>query len=192
VLFGDIDPSGRLVQTWPRSLDQLPPMMDYDLRHGRTYAWFRGEPLYPFGHGLSYTSFEYGELRLDRTPGRTTPTVRCTVRNTGTRRGATVPQIYVAPPSGDETVPARAPLALRGFTKVFLDPGEEHELRIELQPWALAHFDVARDEWIEAPGCYSIILSANARQPLRSAPWTVATERRLGRVPERDGTRAGR
>lgn len=197
VLFGDIDPSGRLVQTWLRSLDQLPPMLDYDLRHGRTYAWFRGEPLYPFGHGLSYTSFEYGELRLERTPGRTTPTIRCTVRNTGARRGAVVPQIYVAPPvpavvadadaDGGLIAPTRAPLALRGFTKVFLEPGEEHELRIELQSWALAHFDLALDEWIEAPGRYSIILAANARQPVRSQPWEVAAGRRLGRVPERDG-----
>ena len=196
VLFGDIDPSGRLVQTWPRSLDQLPPMMDYDLRNGRTYSWFRGEPLYPFGHGLSYTSFEYGELRLEPTPGRTTPTVRCTVRNTGARRGAAVPQIYVAPPAPSEGAEssttgknrsARAPLALRGFTKVFLDPGEEHELSIELDPWALAHFDLARDEWIEAPGDYSIILAEHARRPLRTEPWTIRAERRLGRVPERDG-----
>ena len=186
VLFGDIDPSGRLVQTWPRSLDQLPPMMDYDLRHGRTYAWFRGEPLYPFGHGLSYTSFEYGELRLEPAAGRTTPTVRCTVRNTGARRGAAVPQIYVAPPDGDGTAPTRAPLALRGFAKVFLDPGEELELRIALDPWALAHFDIGRDEWIETPGRYTIMLAADARQPLRSASWTITAERRLGRVPERD------
>ena len=193
VLFGDIDPSGRLVQTWPRSLEQLPPMMDYDLRHGRTYAWFRGEPLYPFGHGLSYTSFAYGELHLERRPGLTTPVVRCTMRNTGARRGAAVPQIYVAPPApaghADAAVPPRAPLALRGFSKIFLDPGEEHELRFELDSWALAHFDVVQDEWIEAPGRYAIILAADARQPLRSASWTVTTGRRLGRVPERGNTR---
>ena len=111
------------------------------------------------------------------------------MRNTGARRGAVVPQIYVSPPEGGETAPTRAPLALRGFTKVFLDPGEEHELRIGLDPWALAHFDIARDEWIEAPGCYTITLSANARQPLRSASWTIAAGRSLGRVPERDETR---
>ena len=54
VLFGEADPGGRLVQTWPRSLEQLPPMMDYDIRRGRTYMYFRGEPQYPFGYGLSY------------------------------------------------------------------------------------------------------------------------------------------
>ncbi len=63
VLFGDCNPAGRLVQTWPKSLDQLPPMMDYDIRHGRTYMCFDGEPLHPLGYGLSYTSFAYSNLR---------------------------------------------------------------------------------------------------------------------------------
>src|SRR5215208_1712127 len=63
VLFGDYNPAGRLVQTWPASIEQLPPMMDYDIRRGRTYMYFKGEPLYPFGHGLSYTTFEYSNLR---------------------------------------------------------------------------------------------------------------------------------
>jgi beta-glucosidase len=62
VLFGDVNPGGRLVTTWPRRIDQLPPLMDYDLRHGRIYMYFRDTPLYPFGHGLSYTSFDYANL----------------------------------------------------------------------------------------------------------------------------------
>src|SRR5208337_1322490 len=64
VLFGDYNPGGRLVVTWPNSLDQLPPMMDYNIRHGRTYMYFKGEPLYPFGYGLSYTTFKYSNLRV--------------------------------------------------------------------------------------------------------------------------------
>ena len=63
VLFGDYNPAGRLVETWPASLKQLPPMMDYDIRHGRTYMYFKGKPLYPFGYGLSYTTFEYSDLK---------------------------------------------------------------------------------------------------------------------------------
>ena len=63
VLFGDANPGGRLAQTWPASLEQLPPMMDYDLRHGRTYMYSQAEPQYAFGYGLSYTSFAYGNLR---------------------------------------------------------------------------------------------------------------------------------
>src|SRR6185312_9122549 len=66
VLFGDYDPAGRLVQTWPRSLDQLPPMMNYNIRHGRTYMYFKDEPLYPFGYGLSYTTFAYRDLKVNR------------------------------------------------------------------------------------------------------------------------------
>src|SRR5262249_7410632 len=62
VLFGNYNPGGRLVQTWPKSLEQLPPMLDYDLRHGRTYMYFRDTPLYPFGYGLSYTTFAYRDL----------------------------------------------------------------------------------------------------------------------------------
>ena len=63
VLFGEYNPGGHLVVTWPKSLDQLPPMMDYNIRDGRTYMYFKGEPLYPFGYGLSYTTFKYSNLR---------------------------------------------------------------------------------------------------------------------------------
>jgi len=64
VLFGDYNPGGRLVQTWPRSMEQLPPMMDYNIRNGRTYMYFKGEPLYPFGYGLSYTFFAYSDVKI--------------------------------------------------------------------------------------------------------------------------------
>ena len=69
VLFGDVNPGGKLAQTWPNSLDQLPPMMDYDIRHGRTYMYFQGEPQYPFGYGLSYTTFAFSKLTTSRPLG---------------------------------------------------------------------------------------------------------------------------
>src|SRR5678815_2475235 len=92
VLFGDYNPAGRLVQTWPRSLEQLPPMMDYDIRHGRTYMYFRDKPLYPFGYGLSYTTFAYRDLKVNRN-GETID-VSVALKNTGRRVGDEVVQLY--------------------------------------------------------------------------------------------------
>src|SRR5450755_1748425 len=95
VLFGDYDPGGRLVQTWPKSLDQVPEMMDYDIRHGRTYMYFKGDPLYPFGYGLSYTSFRYSKLRVSGTglgPGGKVA-VSVDMTNTGGRAGDEVVEL---------------------------------------------------------------------------------------------------
>ena len=98
VLFGDANPGGKLAQTWPKSLEQLPPMMDYDLTRGRTYQYFEGEPQYPFGYGLSYTTFEIANLRRagataefppPRLPGRwRRMTIRRRVRQPRPRRSA--------------------------------------------------------------------------------------------------------
>lgn len=118
VLFGDYNPAGRLNQTWPKSLDQVPPMMDYDIRHGRTYTYFKGEPLYPFGYGLSYTTFEYSHLRTGA------GMVVVDVTNTGTRPGDEVVQVYVR----------RAGLKqLRGFQRVSLKPHQKVAVKIPLQ-----------------------------------------------------------
>ncbi len=97
VLFGDYNPGGHLVVTWPQSIDQLPPMMDYDIRHGRTYMYFKGEPLYPFGFGLSYTTFRLSNLRPSTTSAASDATVNVSVdvTNTGSRDGDEVVQLYV-------------------------------------------------------------------------------------------------
>ncbi len=123
VLFGDYNPAGRLNQTWPKSLDQLPPMMDYDIRHGRTYTYFKGEPLYPFGYGLSYATFQYANLRAGG--GK----VSVDVTNTGKRAGDEVVQIY----------DVRAGLKhLRAFQRVALKPQEKRtvEMPLKVEPGA--------------------------------------------------------
>jgi beta-glucosidase len=117
VLFGDYNPAGRLVQTWVRSLDQLPPMMDYNIRNGRTYMYFRGTPLYPFGYGLSYTSFKYSNLRTSApalAPGGQV-TVSVDVTNTGTRDGDEVVQLYVSYPNSKVSRPLKELKVLSAF-----------------------------------------------------------------------------
>jgi beta-glucosidase len=132
VLFGDYNPGGRLNQTWPKSLEQLPPMMDYDLRHGRTYMYFQGEPLYPFGYGLSYTTFEYSRLRFSsaRLPVKGAVTVSVDVKNTGRRRGDEVVQLYVQHPQSQVERPRKE---LKGFQRITLEPNEKRTVQIPLQ-----------------------------------------------------------
>jgi beta-glucosidase len=132
VLFGDYNPGGRLNQTWPRSLDQLPPMMDYDIRHGHTYMYFKGEPLYPFGYGLSYTTFRYSNLRLNapRLAANGSLTVSVDVKNTGTRAGDEVVQLYAQHMQSKVERPRKE---LRGFERVPLRPNETRTVEIQVK-----------------------------------------------------------
>ena len=142
VLFGDFNPGGHLVSTWPAAMDQLPPMMDYDIRHGRTYMYFQGKPLYPFGHGLSYTSFKYANLRTS-SPALAPDgalTVDVDVANTGQRAGDTVVQLYVSYPASKVARPRQA---LAGFERVRLQPGEQRTVHLPLKAGQLAYWDAA-------------------------------------------------
>ena len=143
VLFGDYNPAGRLVVTWPMSLDQLPPMMDYDIRHGRTYMYFRQKPLYPFGHGLSYTTFAYSNLRTssEQLQRDGEITVSVDVRNTGSRAGDEVVQMYVAHVNSKVERPIEE---LKGFKRIALQPGETKTVRLPLKASTLAYWNSAR------------------------------------------------
>jgi beta-glucosidase len=143
VLFGDYNPGGKLVATWPASMDQLPPMMDYDIRHGRTYMYAKGEPLFPFGHGLSYTSFRYAKLRTDAAalPGDGALNVEVEVANTGKVAGDSVVQLYAAWPKSAVSRPQKM---LVGFQRVRLEPGETRTVRILLEARRLAWWNAAR------------------------------------------------
>lgn len=144
VLFGDRAPSGRLTQTWYRSTADLPDLLDYDvIGSDRTYLYFRGEPLFPFGHGLSYTTFEYRRLRLG-TPvigPRGTVEVELEVANTGRRAGDEVVQLYTRQLGSRVKQPLQA---LRGFQRIHLGPGESRTVRFQLRAEELAFWDVTR------------------------------------------------
>ena len=146
VLFGDFNPGGKTTQTWPKSLDQLPPMMDYDIRHGRTYMYFVGEPQFPFGHGLSYTSFAFANLATSR-PSISLGgelTVSVDVANTGAQDGDEVVQVY-GRFAGSKVERPRKKLV--GFARVTVRPGETRRVEIPLRGRDLAYWDTARGTW---------------------------------------------
>jgi beta-glucosidase len=143
VLFGAYNPGGHLVETWPKSLDQLPPMMDYNIRHGRTYMYFKGEPLYPFGFGLTYTTFKYSNLRTSSSqlPKDGTVTVSVDVTNTGSRAGDSVVQLYVKHLQSKVERPRQE---LKGFKRVTLQPNETRTVQIPLRASTLAWWNEKR------------------------------------------------
>jgi beta-glucosidase len=161
VLFGDANPGGRLPVTFYRASEQLPPFGDYAMQ-GRTYRYFEGEPLYPFGHGLSYTRFEYSGLRLDHhtMAADATARVTLTVANRGPRAGDEVVQLYLRPL---EPRRPRAAKELRGFQRVHLRPGETRELAFSFTPRAdLHHYDEDRRGYAVDPGRYEVQLGASS------------------------------
>jgi beta-glucosidase len=141
VLFGDYNPGGHLVTTWPQSLDQEPPMMDYNIRDGHTYMYFKGTPLYPFGYGLSYTTFQYSHLKTSakRLAQDGTVTVSVDVTNTGSRDGDAVVQLYVAYPHSKVQRPREE---LEGFARVHVAAGKTTTVTIPLPASRLTYWDV--------------------------------------------------
>jgi beta-glucosidase len=146
VLFGDYNPGGRLVQTWPRSLDQLPEMLDYNIRDGRTYMYFKSEPLYPFGFGLSYTTFAYTNIKTsDASLSRDgSIAVNIDVENTGKRAGDEVVQLYVKHINSQVSRPDEE---LKGFKRVHLKAGERQTVTIPLAAQRLAYWDISKNDW---------------------------------------------
>jgi beta-glucosidase len=161
VLFGDYNPAGRLAATWVNSLDDLPPMMDYDIRKGRTYMYFKGQPLYPFGFGLSYTTFEYSNLRTsaDSVNAEGEVVVSVDVRNTGTRAGDEVVQMYV---KHLDSVVDRPIKELRGFQRIPLRANETRTVCLTLKGTDLTYWDAGKQSFVVEPGRLSIMLGASS------------------------------
>lgn len=171
VLFGDVNPSGRLPVTFPRDAHQGPATHWWEYPgNGRSvvygegvlvgYRWYdaRGEkPLFPFGHGLSYTTFAYSDLKVSGAADGRSVSIR--VRNTGRRAGAEVVQLYVGLPTAADDPPRQ----LKGFVKVPLRPGEQRTVSLPLPDAALRAFDADSGRWRLFPGTYAVMIGASSR-----------------------------
>jgi beta-glucosidase len=158
-LFGDYNPGGRLPVTFYKSVDQLPPFEDYSMQ-GRTYRYFKGDPLYPFGFGLSYTTFKYENLRLSKQKinAGEAIAVDVTVSNSGDRAGDEVVQFYVSDLSASVPVPVRS---LAGVKRVFLRPGEKKAITFKLENTQMSVIN-AQGKRVVEPG--EFLISVGGKQ----------------------------
>ena len=160
VLFGDYNPAGRLPVTFYKSTSQLPDFHDYNME-GHTYRYFRGEPLYAFGYGLSYTTFEYGDATLSKASVKAGNSVDITipVKNTGAVDGDEVVQVYVKSLDNPE-----APIkSLKGFKRVNIAAGQQASVKITLGEGAFEYYDENIDELSVKPGRYQILYGPSSR-----------------------------
>lgn len=160
VLFGDYNPAGRLPVTFYKSVDDLPDFSNYDME-GRTYRYFRGEVLYPFGYGLSYTTFGYSNLQVVSSSSTSEKMkVSVDVENTGERKGDEVVQLYVKIDEAAVPVPIHS---LQGFKRIKLNPGEKRTVEFELLPKQLSVIDDENKRVVQ-PG--NVTLYLGGQQPL--------------------------
>jgi beta-glucosidase len=174
VLFGDVNPSGKLPATFPKRLSDSPahrfgasgfPGVDGTVKYSEGilvgYRWFDTKnikPLFPFGFGLSYTKFEYSKLEV--TPAGTVFSVEFELANSGPRAGAEVVQVYVQPETASVPRPVRE---LKAFQKITLKPGEKQTVRLLLAKESFTYFDDKRSAWVAEQGRYQIVVGASSR-----------------------------
>ncbi|MET0291993.1 MAG: glycoside hydrolase family 3 C-terminal domain-containing protein [Steroidobacteraceae bacterium] len=201
VLFGEVNPSGKLPFTFPRRVEDTPTWTSYgagrDANYGEGvfvgYRWYdrrRIEPLFPFGHGLSYTRFEYANLVVPAKVDRGPVEVTLDVRNAGSRAGSEVVQLYVGDTATTEVV--RPPHELKGFAKVTLAPGETRRVSFTLSARDLSYFDPHVRGWVATPGEYRIAVGSSSRDLRLTRPlqWNAPRDPRLpdaGRASFGDG-----
>ena len=154
VLFGDYDPAGRLPVTFYKSVKDVPPFEDYDMS-GRTYRYFKGSALYPFGFGLSYTRFEYSGITVDKQSAKRADTldVSVKIRNTGKFDGDEVVQLYVRNLTSKQLQPIRS---LEGFKRVFVAKGESTIVHINFPVSSLGYFNAKVGDYYVEPGRYEV------------------------------------
>lgn len=158
VLFGQVNPAGRLPVTFYESTKDLPPFEDYSMAN-RTYRYYTGKPLYAFGYGLSYTKFKYSDMKVGDSSYSPTGTVRLsfTVKNTGKRTGDEVAQVYFRQVHSPIPQPR---LALCGFTRVHLAPGKSIRVSVDVPSSRLHYWDTEQKQYVVAPGKYELMVGA--------------------------------
>lgn len=169
ILTGKVNPSGKLAETFPLTLEDAPAQpfpggpatVEYRESLYVGYRWYDTaglEVLFPFGHGLSYTTFEYSSLQVIQSAETVTATFK--VKNTGKWAGKEIAQVYIKDPQSTHFRPEKE---LKGFEKIDLQPGEEKEVSIALGPRAFAYYDAASREWVVEPGEFEILIGASSR-----------------------------
>ncbi|NNM84423.1 MAG: carbohydrate-binding protein [Phycisphaerales bacterium] len=162
-LFGQYNPGGKLAETWYRSVHGLPDFHDYDVTHGRTYLYFRGQCLYPFGFGLSYSTFAFRDLKTDAASLAAGEVLRVSVivKNTGTVAGSEVVQFYIAPP---KSKPPRPIKQLVGFKRVELKAGESRNVTFALpyNDQSLWYWDESQRQFVLQPGKVQLLIGSSS------------------------------
>ncbi|MEW6201046.1 MAG: glycoside hydrolase family 3 C-terminal domain-containing protein [bacterium] len=161
VLFGDYNPGGRLPMTFYKSVVDLPPFDDYEVSKGRTYMYFTKQPLYPFGYGLSYTTFQYSNLAIDKKKAKESDTITISVdvKNTGSRDGDEVVQLYVRDVESSVKQPLKQ---LKGFKRVHIKKGETKTVEIPLAVKDLNFWDVDANRFVVESGEFEIQIGASS------------------------------
>jgi beta-glucosidase len=159
VLFGDYNPGGRLPYTVYQSVQDIPPMKEYDITKGFTYMYFDGDTDWVFGHGLSYTTFDYSNLKVAGTIPGGPLTVTADVRNSGKRAGDEVVQLYLRDAEASVKRPKKQ---LMAFERIGLRPGETRTVSLTVQPERLAFWDEKRKAWIVEPGMFDVMVGSSS------------------------------
>ncbi|MCL4395372.1 MAG: glycoside hydrolase family 3 C-terminal domain-containing protein, partial [Chloroflexi bacterium] len=191
VLFGDVNPSGKLPTTFPRRLQDTPAYLNYPGENGRVrygeglYVGYRYydkkelEPLFPFGFGLSYTKFDYRNLRLSRSEFAAEETIQLSVEvaNTGSRAGQEIVQVYVRDLKSRLSRPEKE---LKAFGRVALAPGEAKTMSFALDKTALAYYDPSVERWVAEPGEFQALVGASSRDIRLTAGFNYRGEKMSG------------
>jgi beta-glucosidase len=149
------------VQTWTSSIDQLLPILDYNIRDGRTYMYDRNKPLFPFGYGLSYTTFEYSGLKLSQSAIKDGDIVNISmsIKNTGSVNSDEVVQLYVSFPDSKVVQPAKA---LKGFKRVYIPAGETLNVTIPVKADELRYWNEAQHAFVLEKGRIQVMVGASS------------------------------